>query len=245
MPGALTGTRRALLGGGIGISPAMSAGLRTSLVAYWKLDEASGNRADSAGANTLTDTNTVLAATGKVGNGADFELDTSEALTITDNAALSTGDIAFAVALWMKAETLSGSMNLLAKYAGAGQAEYALQTFDGSLFWSVSIDGTNFVTVSSSVTLSTGVWYYVVGWHDPTANTINVQVNNGAVDSVAHATGIRDGTGTFALGRLGSAASGYYDGMLDEVGVWKKLLSAAERTALYNNGLGLTYPFTG
>ena len=40
------------------LSNSAPSALYTNLIAYWKLDEASGNRADSKGSNTLTDTNT-------------------------------------------------------------------------------------------------------------------------------------------------------------------------------------------
>src|SRR5690348_11404000 len=69
--------------------------LTDSLVGYWKLDEASGSRADSAGANTLTDNNTVAGLAGLISNAGDFERDNSESLSIADNAALSMGDIDF------------------------------------------------------------------------------------------------------------------------------------------------------
>ncbi len=40
--------------------------LLDNLVSYYKLDEASGNRADSQGGLTLTDNNTVTQAVGQV-----------------------------------------------------------------------------------------------------------------------------------------------------------------------------------
>lgn len=47
--------------------------LLTSLIAHWKLDEASGTRNDSHGTNHLTDNNTVTTATAKLGtNAAQF-----------------------------------------------------------------------------------------------------------------------------------------------------------------------------
>ena len=33
------------------------------------------------------------------------------------------------------------------------------------------------------------------------------------------------------------------DGLIDEVGLWRRVLTPAERTTLYNCGAGLTYPF--
>ena len=62
-------------------------------------------RSISVGANTLTDTNTVGATTGKVSGARDFELSNSEYFTIADNAALSVGDVAFTVAAWVNLES--------------------------------------------------------------------------------------------------------------------------------------------
>ncbi|MEK7064329.1 MAG: hypothetical protein AAB973_01845, partial [Patescibacteria group bacterium] len=42
--------------------------LGTNLIGYWKMDETSGTRVDAAGANALTDNNTVTSATGKKSN---------------------------------------------------------------------------------------------------------------------------------------------------------------------------------
>ena len=43
--------------------------LTDNLVSYWKLDESSGNAADSVGSNTLTNTGTATYAAGKINNG--------------------------------------------------------------------------------------------------------------------------------------------------------------------------------
>lgn len=68
-----------------------SSTLNDNLVAHWKLDESSGTRNDSKGANHLTDNNTVTSAAGKLGDAADFESSNSERLTLADNADMSLG----------------------------------------------------------------------------------------------------------------------------------------------------------
>ena len=44
------------------------------------------------------------------------------------------------------------------------------------------------------------------------------------------------------VGRARNNAAYYHDGLIDEVGVWSRLLTADEKTALYNSGSGLAYP---
>ena len=44
--------------------------------------------------------------------------------------------------------------------------------------------------------------------------------------------------------RLGTTTSPEeFDGIMDEVGIWNRVLSDSEITELYNGGAGLTYPF--
>ncbi len=50
-----------------------------------------------------------------------------------------------------------------------------------------------------------------------------------------------NGTAPFNIGRLGGTATTYHDGSTDEVVLYKRILTAAERTWLYNGGSGRTY----
>ena len=83
-----------------------------------------------------------------------------------------------------------------------------------------------------------------MAWHDAASNTTNIQVNDGTVDSVSHSGGVYNGTADFALGALFIGTPSYhFDGLVDEVGFWKRVLTSQERTDLYNSGSGLEYPF--
>jgi len=59
-------------------------------------------------------------------------------------------------------------------------------------------------------------------------------------------TSIQDSAGNFTLGAIysGGTPEGFFDGMIDEVGVWSRLLTSDEVTTLYNAGAGLSYPFS-
>ena len=62
-----------------------SSSLFDDLVAYWNLNETSGDRADATGnGHTLTDNNTVGYATGKINNAASFVAANSGYLSIAD-----------------------------------------------------------------------------------------------------------------------------------------------------------------
>ena len=151
------------------------------------------------------------------------------------------GDIDFTVALWVWFDALTPT-GLAGKWATAS-IEY-LAYFDGTnLRFHVSNNGSNNVSVGNSQSISVSTWYFFVAWHDATANTINLSVNNNTAASAAHTTGVFNGDAALFLGRNEEGIT-YLSGRLDSVSIWKRLLTATERTQLYNSGNGLDYPFS-
>lgn len=231
-------------------TPGSSSGLNVGLVASWKLGEASGTRSDSVGSNHLTDNNTVTQAAGKIGNAAQFTIANSEYLSVADNLDLSTGDIDFTIALWVYLDAKATSQILVGKLdATAGNKEY-------QVFYDQSIDRFRFsvatptdvdVLVSASTfgSPTAATWYLIIAWHDATANTINISVNNGATDSAATGGALQaSGTAEFDLGRRSFSGSNlYFGGRLDAVDIWKRLLTAGEKTELWNSSVGREHPF--
>ena len=220
--------------------PRRRAGLLNQLVAHWRLDEASGVRADVHGGNDLADFNTVGQAAGKLGNAASFVAANEESLGAADNAALSMGDIDFTIAGWVRFDALDSS-GLLGKWT-TGSLEYVVY-FDGTnLSFHVSDDGVNNDSVVNSAAISANTWYLFVAWHDAESNTINLSVNNNAAASAAHSTGVYDGDAALYFGRDEEGLT-YLNGRLDSISIWKRVLTVSERTQLYNSGNGLDYPF--
>lgn len=226
---------------------ASSSTLNTSLIAYWKLDEASGTRVDSEPTGTpqdLTDNNTVTSNTGIISNAGQFTSANSEYLSRADSAELSTGDIDYTFAFWVLMDSKAATLNFVNKYTVTGnQREYSArydQPTDRFTFL-VSPDGIVATTVTASTfgTPSTATWYAIVVKHDATANIIGVSVNNGAFDTAAHTTGSFDSTAAFHVGASGTPAA-FMNGRIDEGAFWKKVLSAAEITEWYNAGAGKT-----
>ena len=219
----------------------------TDHAAYWNLDEANGNRDDSVGANSLTDNNTVLSAPGKIKAAADFEKGSSEFLEIADNAELSTGDIDFTFAGWVMLESKTGSnMNIVSKHESATNREYRLffqqssnrfvfQVFDNA----GTIIGSAVANQLGSPALAT--WYFIAGWHDSVNNQVGIQINNGAADTAATSGVIADKSANFRMGAQNTSETSFWDGLIDEFGFWKRVLTPQEISTLYNSGNGLAY----
>lgn len=225
--------------GGIGQSA-----LYTTLVAYWKLNEGSGDRYDSKGSNTLTSVGGVgMSATGKQENAATFTKASSQRLNAADNSALSVGDIDFYVACWVYGTLDDGTSQYIAAKAGSSGNRAWYLYFD----WATnqikfrafdSSDNSTTVTASTFGTVTTATWYFVEAWHNAATNQIGVAVN-GVSNTSSHTTGVRDDTGPFQIGAANSGS--HFDGWVDEFGYWKNYIpNSTERTWLYNAGVGRT-----
>lgn len=218
--------------------------LLTDLVSYWKLSEASGSRADSHGSNTLTDNNTVTSNTGLVyALAAEFTLANSEFLSRASNSTLQTGDIDFSFAVWVY-PTLANTGHVFSKDVNASR-EYGLDLVSGlQPRWAINGGGGG-LSITSSTTLSLNTWNLIVCWHDATADTINVQVNNGtAENTTTSGTAPNTGAAEFRIGaREYSGAEAYFEGRIGPVMFHKRLLTTGEKTAWYNAGAGVADPY--
>lgn len=227
------------------------ATLPTNLVSYWELEEESGTRADVVGTSCggsgcdLDDNATVLFGTGKQGNAADFEKDTSEYLSHVDHADLSiTG--AFSISGWWKPETISGSDIFASKWKdNSPNRSWVIDYQTGGPRLLMSPNGDNPLTVvTSTEDLSAGNWYHIVATFEPSTE-MAIWVNNVVtVNTTSIPATIHDNSSQFRIGSaeiFGGSVSAYSDGLIDEVGIWDKVLSDSEISDLFNSGAGLPY----
>ncbi|MBI3241432.1 MAG: LamG domain-containing protein [Chloroflexi bacterium] len=225
--------------------------LREGLMAYWKLDEANNIRFDSVNdqtpANNLNDFNTVGQAIGKVGNASQFFATNSEYLSVPDNADLSTGNINFTITGWIKLDSINYGVAVADPFVSKRSwptNEYQVDYYSYAQQFVFHVWNTDGSVKEASVNLSAsvGVWYFFVAWRDATDSTVHLSIDNGPpISSASSDLTPLDSTSPFMIG-YGSVGP-YLNGVIDEVGFWKRVLNEAERTALYNCNTGITYPF--
>lgn len=235
---------------GGGFRPAFDAGgaaaastLLTGLVAYWPLS----NVNDSLGVNNLTNNNAVTFVAGKVSNAANFVAASSQSLS---GASAPFNLYPMTLSFWINVSSNVpvdgvGGIN---KYVGGSANGWNAYVRPASIplysvcFWYFK-DGSNYVydgAFGDAILVA-----YAAGWQH-IIWTVDASGHQAWLNNVSKFT--RAWTGT--PGATTSAQVlrlGYYDayltGLLDEVGIWNRALTVAERATLYNGGTGITYPF--
>lgn len=218
--------------------------LNTSLAAYWKLGEASGDRADSSGnSHTLSPSGTMSSAAGKIGDAVSFTSTNKAVLAASDTTLQAQSRIS--IAAWVNATILRQYCGIITKNNVTNKREWELMYYStpARFVFGVTTDGLNgtFVSVNSTPAVSTATWYLLIAWNDGT--NLNLSVDNGTAAQTAFSGTIYQGTSNVNIGRhfgLSTDTQAHWDGLIDEVGVWNKALSSDERTELYNSGSGKT-----
>ncbi len=204
---------------------------------YWRLE--SDGTDSSANGYTLTTTSAPSYVSAQFGNGADFELGSSNFLSIA-NASCANLEIAQnkTYMCWIKPESIPGTnMYVMAK------SDASITSLTG-----LRINATTGVPtfISSGLTpnelaadsgLSAGTWYFLAGVHDYTNSLLKIWVN-GTKKQVSVSGTSTDTNGDFAIGRLGAYAGAtvyYFDGIVDDAAVFNRALTDAEVTAIYSD----------
>lgn len=226
--------------------------LLTGLIAAYNLDEPSGNAVDSSGnAHTLTNTN-VTYAPGLINNGAVFD-------STTDSLATSSGSSfdfertdSFTISAWANWISLANNgyiashINPNANFNG-----WSLQAgASGEINFNIANngDGSNILYMRApNGSLSAGAYKHVVVTYDgsSTPGGVHIYVNTSDIALTTifnNLSATAKYTGPFQLGsREGSSIN--MAATMDIVGVWSRVLTAAEVSTLYNAGAGVQYPF--
>lgn len=225
--------------------------LTDNLISYWKFDESSGDAADAHGSNTLTNNNTTPFVAGKINNAADMERTSAQSFSIADASQSGldiTGD--FSIQMWLKVEAdPTGVAYVLQDKRAGDTGGYSVRYADDGAIRLIARwkDGANASEGHIDQTLTAGSWFHVVFAINTDGPNGTIYVNGSGtaltMDATA-ATVISNTAAAFVLGDQPTPAGNSYDGLMDEVGIWDRVLTSDEVTELYNGGAGLAYPFT-
>tara|TARA_Y100000310_G_scaffold116122_1_gene114821 strand:+ start:1598 stop:2479 length:882 start_codon:yes stop_codon:yes gene_type:complete len=211
-----------------------------------------GDTLGSDGNATNTGTAALDTTNQKLGTGClDFESGESDYINatnlLTNNAMTTTGTIAF----WVKPESLNGAKMWTVSSTGSTSGRMYLEQ-QSTTVWTVFAQqsgSSQWKVDSTGVTFSTGTWYHVAITHDGGSSYGAVKLY---IDGVDRSSNSNNGTtwtkwistigsiNDMAFGRsnYNSSTGAYYDGLMDDIGIWNRALSSSEVAALYNSGTG-------
>jgi len=223
--------------------------LSSGLIAYWKMDEASGNAADSSGnVNTGTwyGTGSHYPA-GKFSNGGGFN-GTDDYVDCGVDSSLDIDD-EITVTAWIRASTFAFSSGN-GGYIVARNYHYPfamrLTKDTGYLSWVYHLTDSSYEYHNSNLQLQTNIWYHVAVSHKYSTGEITYYLNGIKEVDTAQYTGSPTQSSSYHI-EIGGRGSNErnFPGLIDEVRIYNRALSPLEVRHLYEYAPGpvLHYKF--
>lgn len=210
---------------------------------YWKLDEASGVAASSAGSADLTATNSPVAGTGKIGNGRAFVAASSQQLSRNMILGVSY-NTDWSLCFWVKIAGSNWYDGLFRKNIPGQSFRVFLSGADG-----LSTDGFGGGYTSAGGFFTAGQWCQVTFTYNGTGDKkVRVYKNGSLVNTNTAYGGTSvddDAAQTMWIGSLGGG--NYLGGILDEIGFAASTCFSDSQVQEYYDAInaGLSYPFGG
>lgn len=216
--------------------------LTEDLVSYYKLDENATNTVvvDSNGPNTgIASANTdTWSVSGLLNNAFDLEADNSDFINLGDFDILNE----ISISAWVTFESFDFENWIVAKDDGGSDRAYAFGVKSPNKI-TLQIDGNNAVA-DGDTTLSTGVRYHIVVTYNDSSKVIEYYLNGSSDGSTSNIGTISTNNANVNIGRRSlSPSDTHVDGIIENVGIWNKILTPTEVDDLYNSGIGFAYPF--
>lgn len=219
----------------------------TNIVSAWKFNESSGNAADSAGSNTLTNNNTCTYSAGQLSNAVNTASASSQYLDITDAAQTGLdilGDLS--IAFWAKWTDFTGQDFIIGKDSiAATLRSYIVSSTSTVMLLDLSSDGSTSTEKNDSHSISTGVWTHIVCTYNAAGGTAYFFINGvRGTQMTGFPTSIANTAAPFSISTFGLGLGNFFNGSIDMAAIWSRELVQADVDILYNGGVGREYPFS-
>lgn len=224
-------------------------------LAYYKLDETSGNATDATGKGYTLTNNNVTYATGKINNGAFYDQTSNEALYTTNYTPFNFDRTTpFSFSCWVKRTSNNTSNQMIFSHANYGGTwvGYSLMINTLSGLEKLQLNMTNTSTAGIVMVTTNGLdtnWNHIVVTYDGSSSYLGVKIYiNGVSETLVNTgttlTGTIQNTEMFQIGSWGNTyQEGRFQGTIDEFGVWNRALSDTDVIALDNSAAGKQYPY--
>ena len=215
-----------------------------TIVSYFKNDETTGSLFDQKYLNNLSVTgNPLYSQTGIINTAIGFDSNTDYFNKTNSVGVDFTATQDFSVSLWVYALGWENDRPLVSTNPAGTFGYWRMNPEDNTGVMGFEIannsgGGNANRQIVTSGPMSNNSWHHIVGTRNGSGTTINIYV-----DGVLQGTAVGSARAISGKNLLFGDMRGdrYFNGRLDEIGIWNKTLSASEITELYNSGNGLAY----
>lgn len=194
--------------------------------AYWSFDNV---LTDSSGNGyTLTNNGASSTANGKIDQA--YSYDGTNDYMVTSSTIQPSNTVTYAA--WINVTDINMAEGKVIDNDGAGFTGTFIDIVSGDI--RAIYNGNQVLTYSGG---TSNTWHHVVTTYDGV--TIRLYVDGVQRDSQAYSSAISYTGSNIVVGARSSTSAGYFEGVIDEVGIWSRALSSSEITDLYNAGAGL------
>jgi len=213
--------------------------LPNGLIAHWRLNETTGTVAnDYVGGSNGTLVNSPTWTTGKIGGGLQLASASSQYVGI--NSTFGITDYPFSFSAWVN---LSAEVSGVAVSWADSAADNKYHAIGVSMVSNVAVmwsrDTAGAETLTGGSVPSAGEWYFVAGtWTSTTVRHLWLNASLVATGNPVNTQSFQTRDRT-AIGVLyDSSPALYFSGIIDDVRIYNRALTANEIAAIYNAGKG-------
>jgi hypothetical protein len=222
-----------------------------NLVSRWNFDENLGNITyDTSGVNNndgVLKPASPVWTTGKVGNALQFN-GADDYVEVPDLDSISVGNSDYTIEAWIYPDDTSGIKSVVAKLKDMTDKEYALSVYDGKLNLQVEKDGNNAYAETNTAPVVLDAWQHIAVSFDSSVTTPVFYHNGVSIAQTDNITVLPDQSfDNLCVGKWGGTYNNYFfDGKIDEVKIYNRVLSKDEIENLYEFGMGtlISDPFS-
>lgn len=208
-----------------------TSGLNVDLESYYKLDNSSGVVYDMIRVNDGTNNGATRGVTGLINDAFSFD-------GINDYVSLGNiNEQQLTFNAWVKGWTATDDITIASKWIGTLADGNWILWYDGGVVKLLVRESGSWQTLTATIP-SSSQWNMITWKYD--GSTLSLIVNDGTPQTTSWSGSIASNTDIIELGRA-EQNGWYWDGDIDEVGIWSRALSSEEIAQLYNSGDGISY----
>ena len=206
------------------------------VISHWKFDEAQGSIAYDSAGNNHGNVYGAQWTTGQIGGALDFD-GFNDYVDCGNNASLNI-NAKVTITVWVNTNDAGNFQHN--PYVTKGDRSYAIKHYmDNSLQFFI-YDGEWNVAWFGVDSSFNGFWHHLAGTYD--GSSLKLYVDGQLRRTTAHVGPIASSEYNVNIGRNAQATSRSYDGLIDEVAIYNRALSAGEIQELYSSiGEGRNY----